>query len=643
LNCRLQNLIAEKGTSREVTCTDNVSLEVETTRSSEMQPLSAQPLTVNPQMRKNEVQCGDEYLPSPEYTALSTNELPEVRNEDTESIKSAPIEPNSVEDVEENRMGNTVATSSVWTYFRKPKVPGVVGQMSVFTKEEVLGINEKIVTVEKTVQRESVHEAKCLELAAAKGWADLRNVDSVQNISTACNDKSLAAKTRFQLMVESRLFEVIFGLLIVASTVFVGLQVENDPDSNVALFLAVQVFFAISFTIELVMRVFAKKEKALGNDWMWNIFDACCVLLSFFEVVMGLLTIRSSSSNVLVFRFLRVLRLVRAARVIRLARFFRELRLMIHSVMACGVPLLWALSMLTIMIYIFAVFMTVGVAESLTDTALSDKTRSDLRNYYSTLGKTMFTLFAGVMGGADWQDFVIPLREVHWAYELLFCAYVAFTTLALLNVVTGIFVDSALSSAMHDRNTVIQEEMLKEGTYVAELKKIFQEADTDGSGVMTQEEMTAYLADKRVKVYMNVLGINTSEATGLFHLLDIDNRGQIDVNEFIMGCLRLKGEAKSIDVATLMYENKKLAVTVTASIQQIISKLEKLLLLHDRLALEEPQCSQASSHMIVSVDEPRCPRAPSCMNVPGSVASCKRIWEKTSDDTWSNGGDHIFI
>mmetsp|Transcript_118861 Transcript_118861/g.222189 ORF Transcript_118861/g.222189 Transcript_118861/m.222189 type:complete len:91 (-) Transcript_118861:130-402(-) len=45
---------------------------------------------------------------------------------------------------------------------------------------------------------------------------------------------------------------------------------------------------------------------------------------------------------------------------------------------------------------------------------------------------------------------------------------------------------------------------------------------------------------------------------GLFKLLDIDGSGAVGIEEFVIGCMRLKGSAKSIDLATLMYENKRM-------------------------------------------------------------------------------------
>merc|ERR1712232_1335168 len=57
---------------------------------------------------------------------------------------------------------------------------------------------------------------------------------------------------------------------------------------------------------------------------------------------------------------------------------------------------------------------------------------------------------------------------------------------------------------------------------------------------------------------LHALGVHTDEANGLFELLDDDDSGEVDVDEFVSGILRLKGAAKAVDMATLLYENKKI-------------------------------------------------------------------------------------
>merc|ERR1712050_299354 len=45
--------------------------------------------------------------------------------------------------------------------------------------------------------------------------------------------------------------------------------------------------------------------------------------------------------------------------------------------------------------------------------------------------------------------------------------------------------------------------------------------------------------------------IDSGEAHALFYALDMDDEGVINLEEFVYGCLRLRGSAKAIDMFTL--------------------------------------------------------------------------------------------
>eukprot|EP00971_Amphidinium_carterae_P048680 959613-Amphidinium_carterae.1 len=81
------------------------------------------------------------------------------------------------------------------------------------------------------------------------------------------------------------------------------------------------------------------------------------------------------------------------------------------------------------------------------------------------------------------------------------------------------------------------------------------------------------------------MDIDPSEARGIFTLLDTEDRGEIDCQEFVAGCLRLRGQARAIDLATLMYFNKRIATWWFQKMQLVEDRLEKILdLMPDRTA-----------------------------------------------------------
>merc|ERR1719188_2386674 len=103
---------------------------------------------------------------------------------------------------------------------------------------------------------------------------------------------------------------------------------------------------------------------------------------------------------------------------------------------------------------------------------------------------------------------------------------------------------------------MIQEEMDMQQSSVHELEVVFAEIDTDKSGILELAEFETLMNDPRVKAWFRTMGLQATTAMHLFRLLDLDNSNTITSSEFVMGCIRLKGGAKNVDVATLMYENK---------------------------------------------------------------------------------------
>merc|ERR1740123_950170 len=89
------------------------------------------------------------------------------------------------------------------------------------------------------------------------------------------------------------------------------------------------------------------------------------------------------------------------------------------------------------------------------------------------------------------------------------------------------------------------------------MRQVFKHMDQDSSGEITEDEMEFFLTEPSLKSYVEALGISADNTRMLFRLVDADLSGRIDVDEFCEGCLRLQGEAKSIDVHTMIYQVKQ--------------------------------------------------------------------------------------
>merc|ERR1719221_1760832 len=90
------------------------------------------------------------------------------------------------------------------------------------------------------------------------------------------------------------------------------------------------------------------------------------------------------------------------------------------------------------------------------------------------------------------------------------------------------------------------------------MRQIFETVDQDQSGEISLMEMKETMQDGEVSSYFAALGVDAKQVSQLFRLLDMDNSGTITREEFLKGCLYLRGNAKSIDIAVVHQELKML-------------------------------------------------------------------------------------
>merc|ERR1719484_172269 len=127
----------------------------------------------------------------------------------------------------------------------------------------------------------------------------------------------------------------------------------------------------------------------------------------------------------------------------------------------------------------------------------------------------MTTLFAAVTGGQDWMNYGDIVKEIGRhnggdIYFYVFVFYIGFCIVGMLNVVTGIFVDSAVCTRTDDE--VVRGFEEDQARTSEKIKQIFLEADTDCDGALSLEELVGKLEDPWVKAYFSGLDIDPSEA-----------------------------------------------------------------------------------------------------------------------------------
>lgn len=184
------------------------------------------------------------------------------------------------------------------------------------------------------------------------------------------------------------------------------------------------------------------------------------------------------------------------------------------------------------------------------------RTAASLKMWYGSLPLTIRTLFRVISGGADWYDASAALWNVHVMYGFLFTAYIFFMVFGVLNVLVGVFVDSAMATASMDKDILEKEAENERLELLEQATEVLSSVDKDGSGTVTWEEFEANLGDPRVLEFLEAMQIEPSEAQDVFSMVDNDDSGFVNITEFMDGCMKLKSGANLSTMVTLLYEMK---------------------------------------------------------------------------------------
>merc|ERR1711920_897203 len=173
---------------------------------------------------------------------------------------------------------------------------------------------------------------------------------------------------------------------------------------------------------------------------------------------------------------------------------------------------------------------------------------------WSSIDRAILILFESITGGRDWGEVFYCLFRIGAVYGILFVAYVYFMVFLVLNVVIGTVVDVTASVSSKDRDLMVDDQIASLKGYATDIKNFFKQADADNSGHLSWKEFKSHLEDDRVKAYFQTLDLDIRNAHTLFKLLDRNDNGEVGIEEFLDGCLRLKGQAKSLDIHLVIYQ-----------------------------------------------------------------------------------------
>lgn len=371
----------------------------------------------------------------------------------------------------------------------------------------------------------------------------------------------------------TRFFSLFIATIIAVNAIFLGIETDcaelhicSDPnDMSTGLWYAIEIGFTSIFCIELMLRVYAERYSFLLDGW--NLFDSILVLIAFVDTFILESISHASGEAMDLFSVMRILRVMRVARIFRLLRFFKKLWLLVIGVLDAMRSLFWAWILITIIIYIFAIFLTrtLGKVYAKDDAVIEEQ--------FGTVVRSMFTLFQ-VMTLEGWPTIARnAMRHEPWIW-LIFILFLVGTTFSIMNVIVAVIVESTLEQAMHQKADTMKQEEAEARRVIMSAAEVFRATDANSDGQITKDEFLKALKRPDVYAYLKEMDIDVRQAENLFDILDFDDSGALDAREFTSGVLKARGQARAKDVLAVQCNIWRMEKVLCGDLQRLCKEVD---------------------------------------------------------------------
>lgn len=345
-------------------------------------------------------------------------------------------------------------------------------------------------------------------------------------------------------------FDTMIGMVILANAVVIGMESQArawmplgcsmdcdckdqvDPTqvcTKPSMWLTVvdYCFYAVYLT-ELVLRFAVYGVLVLKSHWVK--FDTFLVTASTVDIIVNLVSTTEVLNQVML---VRLLRLARLARALRLMVQFQTLWQLVQGLFHSIGTLFWTFLLVMLLMYIAAVtgMELIKVDQELPvdhpyNAAASLCFRDTMDAILTLLQVFSFDSISGIYR---------PLVKQNVFCFVYFVLAMLILSIALMNLVTAVMVNSSLDQASQDKEAKKAWEAARKAKQMESLKKMFLELDEDGSGELSLEELLD-APESATDQLKEIAG--SSDLEELFGLLDYDGGGTVGVEEFCEGVLK---------------------------------------------------------------------------------------------------------
>jgi len=247
---------------------------------------------------------------------------------------------------------------------------------------------------------------------------------------------------------------------------------------------------------------------------------------------------------------------------VRIFTQFDVLSKFVGAVADMSWSLVWIFSVIGLVCYVWAVFLTQYIR------IVGGDLEQEVQESFSDVAQSMFTLFQ-VTTMDNWGQIAKALIEDNTYWMLFFVTFIAFTAWTMISLLTGVVSERIIKVTSTKQQSDHERQELQRRTFARFLHNCFKRADADGNGVLDREEFAHLIHQDNVTKHMDDLGVSISreELLHTFDMLDVDESGELTIDEFTLGLSLMQQDLSIKHVVAINYAIKRCQFHLQRQIQ----------------------------------------------------------------------------